>query len=542
MLIYWASFRRRLALIAASSLLLNVAMAAILLRTAHSAAEVVDVAKGSQLRTQRFSALQFAADRYQRATYDVLRWPGSQRQEEKETARRAYQNARDAVRRLEGRDAGELAANRHIIALSDQVQGMLDRLPKIVENVDTQWQKRGSTGAMQSIQQQSQPYFHLIDTLQHEIELNNIALHSATERANQLQAVIIPVTMIGLLLSLFATSAAFSLIIFRLSPSLRRLEIGVREFSDGRTRHRISLNGRDEFAQLAGSFNAMADQIEEQEQRLRHAASELEHAVEKRTADLEAANSALAAADQRRRNFFAEVSHELRTPITIIHGEAQVALRQIERSVSFQSEAFERIISQSQELRRLINDLFLIARAEAEGLELHRSEVDVGELVERVVGDFQAIAADFEVSLSCHVEGQPFVNADIGRIRQVLSAALDNAMRHAGQGIAVEVLARRKGRHVEVIVRDDGRGVDPSMLDTLLQRFRRGASTAEGSGLGLTIIRALIEAHGGRVYLANRSTGGLEVVIILEAINKMTERTLEKHVEPVVGGGRSARC
>lgn len=537
---HWASFRRRLAVIAAVGLVVNIAMATLLVGIAQSANEVVAAARASHLRTRSFSALQFAAERYHRATYDVMRWQDPAREAERKAAAVAFREARQRIARLTAERTDQQATKAHILDLTDQLQSMIDQLPVIVAQVDEQWRQNGSTAAMQAIDQRSQPFFKLGDALQHEIEINDVALRDATEQADRLQIAVIPVTMAALALTLLTTVVVFLLIVGRLSPALRKLEAGAHQFASGRTDYRISIDGHDEFARLAGSFNAMADQLGEQQRGLRDAAAGLERAVEARTADLEEANAALAAADQRRRVFFAEVSHELRTPITIIQGEAQVALRQCEPGTSHPAESFERILGQSREVGRLINDLFLIARAEADGLDLHMTVLDAGDLIARVADDFQAIASDCGATIVTCAPGPLLVDGDAGRLRQVLGAALDNAIRHGNEGVTIEIAARRAAGGIEIRIGDDGPGVDPGLLDTLLQRFRRGATTAEGSGLGLTIIRALIEAHGGRVALANRSTGGLDVILWLPAAPRQP-RMEREDAGPAAGGGRTKR-
>jgi signal transduction histidine kinase len=535
----WMSFRRRLGAAAAFNLILAIAMVAILLVTARNAAEVVTDAQSSQLRTRAFSALQFAADKYQRATYDVLRIPSPESIAALSTATKEFDAARAKIDTLPAANATQQEANRRVARQSTDLRTMMGHLPAIVEDVDEQWRAGGSVAAMRAIRAQSEPYFRLIDTLQQEIELNGDALRQSTARANDLQRAVLPIGTISLLLALAATVTVFVLIIGRLSPALRRLEHGVRAFADGQPEHRIEVSGYDEFAQLGHSFNEMASQISEQQSRLRKSASHLELAVAERTADLAEANTLLAAADQRRRVFFAEVSHELRTPITIIHGEAEVALRQAEHGAFDPSDSFVRILSQSSEMRRLINDLFLIARAEADGLELHLAPVDLNELLERVADDFQAIADDCGANIRTTPGRSLFVDGDAGRLRQVLGAAVDNAIRHGGRGVTIDLSAVRCGSTVRIAIEDDGPGVDPHILPNLLQRFRRGETAAEGSGLGLTIVRALIEAHHGEVRLANRPTGGLALHISLPARGQTEQLEHADYVGLAAGGRRS---
>lgn len=533
-----SSFRRRLALAAALGLVLVAAMTAALIYTAHNAREVVAAAQASHLRTRTFSALQFVADRYQRATYEVMRWPSAKSRHEQAMAAEAFREAIAAVQALPIRDDREKRVNQQVLLLAAKFQDLIDALPLIVAEVDVKWRRAGSTAAMREIQNQSRSYFRLMDVLRGEIEVSDSALRAANERAMRLQKAVPPGAVAALVLAALSTAVVFLLILMRLGPSLRRLENGVRAFAAGRTDHPILVTGNDEFTRLATSFNAMAAQIAEQQRQLRDAAAGLEIAVNERTADLERAHAELAAADQRRRTFFAEVSHELRTPITIIHGEAQVALRQAERGLGDPSESLERISTQSRELGRLVQDLFLIARAEADGLDLQLIELDLADLIERVASDFHAIASDCNVTVRTRTRPGLLVAADAGRLRQVLSAALDNALRHGGSGVTVEIEGKRCGDHVQLAVRDDGPGVDPGLLDTLLLRFRRGASASEGSGLGLTIVRALVEAHGGKVALTNRPKGGLELRIRLPSSKNKTAREERRRVGASIGRRR----
>jgi signal transduction histidine kinase len=533
----WTTFRRRVALAAAVGLAVVAAMAAILVGTARSARAVVEAAQASHLRIATFSRLQFAADHYQRANYEVLRWNTPEALRERGVAGDAFDRAIRSVAELPG-GPREARANREVLRLSAEVQRLLGGLPDIVARVNEQWRLRGSTAAMREIEKQSHSYFELTDTLRREVEASDVALRSANERALTIQRAVLPSAAAALILAFMSAAVGSLLILLRLGPSLRRLEAGAIAFAEGRMEHRIPVSGRDEFTRLCIAFNGMAEQITVQQQRLRDAASGLEAAVVERTSDLEAANAALAAADQRRRTFFAEVSHELRTPLTIIQGEAQVALRQLDPEVVDVAESFERISQQARQLGRLIQDLFLIARAEADGLDLLLAHVDVGQLLSRVADDFKAITSDSGMTIRAAGDAGLVIAADVGRLRQVLSAALDNAIRHAGAGVTVDLLARRAGDTIEIVVADDGPGVDPALLDALLLRFRRGASPSEGSGLGLTIVRALIQAHGGSVALANRATGGLELLIRLPTSAAMTAQGEVSSVGTLTGRGR----
>ncbi|MGH8228286.1 MAG: ATP-binding protein [Steroidobacteraceae bacterium] len=320
----------------------------------------------------------------------------------------------------------------------------------------------------------------------------------------------------GLGLALGVCAACFALLLARFGPGLKRLETAARAFGSGDLAHRVSLRGRDELSRLAAGVNSMAQALADQQTALQEHRAGLERAVSARTAELERANAALCAQDARRRTFLADASHELRMPLTIIRGEAQVALREgDDRSSPGASEALERILEQTRVLTRLLEDLFLIARAEAGGLPLSVRAVDLGELVRRVAHDFATLACESGATVRADAQGALIAHVDPDRIRQALVALIDNALRHTRPGVAIHIGARSERDWIAITVTDDGPGVDPIMAAGLFGRFRRGRTRSEGSGLGLSVVRALAEAHGGTASLGNGARGGACAVVKL---------------------------
>jgi len=258
----------------------------------------------------------------------------------------------------------------------------------------------------------------------------------------------------------------------------------------------------------------MAQELSDKQRALEDAKSGLETAVAARTAELEAANAALAAEDGRRRRFLADVSHELRTPLTIIRGEAQVALRAAERGEVEPTAPFGRILEQTQGMGRLVDDLFLIARAEAGGLSLARQRLNVRECAARVAADFEALAA--ERGAVVRAAAGPPIPADVDpdRLRQILAALVDNALRHTHPGVRVLIDAAEGPGWAEVSVTDDGPGLPPGEAAAeLFGRFARGETRGDGTGLGLSVVRALAEAHGGSARLEPAPAGGARAVV-----------------------------
>jgi signal transduction histidine kinase len=277
----------------------------------------------------------------------------------------------------------------------------------------------------------------------------------------------------------------------------------------------VHVGGHDELTQLASAFNAMASELSEKQAALEESRAGLGRAVAVRTAELKKANEALSAEDERRRRFLAEASHELRIPVTIIRGEAEVALRSGASGSAEAAETFERILEQTLDITRLLQDLFLIAHAEAGGLRLTLASVDVNELVAHLAHDFSTLAFESGASVRADVTGSLVATIDASRVRQALSALVDNALRHTQEGVEITLATHVEGDIVHIRVDDNGPGIAESEAQDLFGRFRRGATRGEGSGLGLTVVRALAEAHGGSASLRASAAGGVSAVLSL---------------------------
>ncbi len=201
-------------------------------------------------------------------------------------------------------------------------------------------------------------------------------------------------------------------------------------------------------------------------------------------------------ADTRRRTFLADVAHELRSPLTVIQGQLEAIIDGVypadERHLS-------PLIDQAKTLEHLVDDLRTVALAEAGSLALARESVDPGALIGESVAAFQGTADAAGVALHADVPPElPPIDVDSGRIRQVLSNLLGNALRHTPSGGAVTVAARVSSDQLSVEVRDTGSGIPPELLPTVFDRFVK-APGSPGSGLGLAIAKDLVEAHGGHV-------------------------------------------
>ncbi len=210
--------------------------------------------------------------------------------------------------------------------------------------------------------------------------------------------------------------------------------------------------------------------------------------------------------EAQRRRLLADVTHELRTPIAVIQGNLEAMLD----GVYPPDEAhLGPVLEETRVLSRLIDDLRTLSLAESGVLELHREPTDLGVLAGEVVVTFRGQAEVAGVTLRAEVPGEtPLVEVDPLRIREVLANLTANALRHtpAGGEVRIAAAVEPSGRRVSMSVTDTGHGIPPEDLPRIFDRFYKAADST-GSGLGLTIARNLVTAHGGEIRAESTPAG-----------------------------------
>jgi two-component system, OmpR family, sensor histidine kinase BaeS len=218
-------------------------------------------------------------------------------------------------------------------------------------------------------------------------------------------------------------------------------------------------------------------------------------------------SSRLASDTDQRRRFLADVSHELRTPLTVIQGSVEGMLDGL---YPVDRPHLERLLAETHQLERLVDDLRTLSLTDAGALELHRDVVDLGALAADVVAGFEPQASTEDVTLATDLEEVPSLSLDARRVRQVIGNLLSNAIRHTPDGGRVTLRVRRISGAVELEVADTGAGMDADAATRAFDRFWR-AGDAAGAGLGLAIVRDLVRAHGGEVSLESAPGAGTVV-------------------------------
>jgi two-component system, OmpR family, sensor kinase len=225
------------------------------------------------------------------------------------------------------------------------------------------------------------------------------------------------------------------------------------------------------------------------------------------------------ATEEKLRRFVADASHELRTPLTSIRGYAEVFERGAKDDPEDLATAMRRIEEESRRMGVLVDDLLLLARL-GEGRQPEREPVDLARVVGDAVGDARAIDPSRDVSLASP-ESLTVIGDDL-QLRQVVANLLGNALRHTPEGTAVHVTLHEEDGEAVLKVADEGQGLPPEVEAHIFEPFYRADESRTrktgGAGLGLAIVAAIVEAHGGQVAVESGSDAGATFVVRLPSM------------------------
>ena len=338
------------------------------------------------------------------------------------------------------------------------------------------------------------------------------------------------------------TRAAVTLVVIALAGALmlyrltsRPILAAVAEIRDaaiaigqGERNLRLPVRNRDELGLLAAVFNRMTARLRRGEQRVAADRAALEKTIADRTSDLREANETLSNIDSSRRRFFADVSHELRTPLTVILGECEIAMASptptdpsaAVRTLGHHATAFAVIRRRAQRLQRRVEDMLRIARSESGTIELHFRRVVLQAVCASAIEAFEGATKRKDVAVRLEPsEADVSVEGDFEWLRQIVEGMIDNALRHATGATLVSLRCRTSEGEATLSVRDDGPGFGVDDPRDLMERFaRRGAiANVSGHGIGLALVRWVVDKHRGHVTLrkADAPLNGAEILIRL---------------------------
>jgi signal transduction histidine kinase len=329
-----------------------------------------------------------------------------------------------------------------------------------------------------------------------------------------------------LLLGLGMALVTSLLIARRVVWPLETLRKGVERIGSGDMSSRLEVKTGDEIEVLADEFNRMAGN-------LREAYSGLEQKVKERTHELALANERLKELDRLKSDFVSNVSHELRTPLTAIKGAVDLVLREVPGPLTEkQIHYLTRVRSNTQHLAGLINDLLDLSKIESGRIDVRSSRVSVGGLLHEVVETLRPVAAEKAIVLEAITpEPSIMVWADRDKINQVLMNLIGNAIKFTAAPGKVTVSASRNCKEgVQVSVSDTGPGIAPEEKEKIFEKFYQIAdlegAKPKGTGLGLAICKALVELHGGKIWVESEEGRGSTFSFTLPVSGPQSSRLL----------------
>lgn len=277
----------------------------------------------------------------------------------------------------------------------------------------------------------------------------------------------------------------------RMSRPLDELVDASNKVAEGDYSVRVDVRGTPEIRSLLHGFNSMAERLQTN--------------------------------DQHRRNMLADVSHELRTPITVIQGNVEGML---DGMYPADEGRLKSILEETQVLSRLVDDLRTMALAESGSLQLKREPIGFTQLIQEAITGFDAQAKEKEIKVNVALTDVDEMDLDPLRLREVLNNILSNALRYTPRGGEIKVNLAQTGtgeeRVVTVSIQDSGPGIDPADLPHVFERFYK-SSDSGGMGLGLSIAKYIVEAHGGKIWAESEAGKGTKISFSLPRRNEVRE-------------------
>jgi signal transduction histidine kinase len=300
--------------------------------------------------------------------------------------------------------------------------------------------------------------------------------------------------VLATILLIFATCMAVAVGFF-LSEAvivrIQQVQEAARQVATGKMNTRLPVSGRDEMAQLAGSFNEMVAQLEAADQKKREL-------------------------DVLRRDLIAWVGHDLRTPLTSIRAIVEALADGLVEDEAQRVRYLRTAQADIRALSNLIDDLFEMAQMDAGGLRLEKVDVSIADLVSDTLEQFSMQAQQAGVHLEGSADpGANPVSIDVQRIGRVLANLVSNAIRHTPSGGTVTINAVCQEHNLNVSVQDTGEGIRLEDQPHVFDRFYRGEKSRSrvtgGAGLGLAIAKGIVELHGGEIGVNSQPGVGTEV-------------------------------
>ena len=321
---------------------------------------------------------------------------------------------------------------------------------------------------------------------------------TAAQSANQTFLMLLRLALVALPFLVLAGALGGYAIANHAFGPVRRITRAAEQISDGQDlSRRIDLGpGRDEIYTLAATFDRMFTRLE--------------------------------ASFQAEKQFTSDASHELRTPVAVILAQCEEA----QADPSQRDHALQVIQSQARDMSALIGQLLTLARADQGRLDLEKEPIDLGELTQMVAAQTEELAAAKGIRVECRADAGLWVQGDETMLVRMLLNLTENAVKYGWEGGFVRITLSRQGDCLEGRVEDDGIGITPQQQERIWERFYQAdpsrSPSQGGVGLGLPMVRTIVQAHGGRVWAESRPGGGSVFLFRLPALEPVSQKLSEK--------------
>ncbi|MFJ7678297.1 sensor histidine kinase [Peribacillus sp. NPDC097198] len=276
----------------------------------------------------------------------------------------------------------------------------------------------------------------------------------------------------------------------KLVKPIKEMEHAANRVSDGDYNIKLQVKSQDEIGSLAQAFNEMAQSIYLEE--------------------------------ERKKEFLENVAHELRTPLSYVLGYTQAIKDGIVKDEEEKQKYLQLISRETQRLQKLLRDLMNLAKLDSEQSGLHSTPIAFAQFIEEVLVKYEPIMKERQIRLEVELDPDPIIMGDEGRVEQVLHNILDNAITYTETGGTIYLTLTQQKGVCELIIGDTGRGIPALDLPHVMERFYRVNKARSrfdgGSGLGLSIVKKLVEQQKGKITIESEEQIGTKVSIVLPTI------------------------
>ncbi|MCX7708765.1 MAG: HAMP domain-containing histidine kinase [Clostridia bacterium] len=298
-----------------------------------------------------------------------------------------------------------------------------------------------------------------------------------------------PLSGVLIVTSIFGTVICFLSGIFltrKLLEPIQEISATAKEITSENLNKRIMTEGpEDEIKELANIFNSMIERLEKD--------------------------------FQKQKRFISDASHELRTPLAIIHGHVNMLRRWGKSDPQVLADSLETLKSETQNMNKLIENLLYLSKGESNALVLNKKKFQINALLQEVVDEVLLIHNGYSISYSC--ESGLEIDADFNAMKQVLRNLTDNSVKYSSPAGKIEITAEKNNEGLLIKVKDQGIGIPPESLPFIFDRFYRvdesRSKTTGGYGLGLSIVKQIVQSHFGTVSAESEQGKGTTITVYL---------------------------